>query len=111
MAYSYLVRIHGDLACFTRPEFKAERVSYEVITPSAARGVLEAILWKPAIRWHVQRILLLAPTRFIQFRRNEVTQRASVHNALRAMRSTEPIDFYADRDRTQRNTIALRNVD
>ena len=67
MAYHsprYRVRIRGDLACFTRPEFKTERVSYEVMTPSAARGVLEAILWKPAICWHIDRIEVLAPIRF-----------------------------------------------
>ena len=83
----YVVRIRGEYACFTRPEFKTERVSYEVITPSAARGVLEAVLWKPAIRWHIRRILLLARPRFIQFRRNEVTSRASVANARKAMRT------------------------
>jgi CRISPR-associated protein Cas5d len=111
MANVYQVRIRGDLACFTRPEFKTERVSYEVITPSAARGILEAILWKPAIQWHVRRILLLSPPRFVPFKRNEVTRRASVSNALRSMRSGEPPDYYADDDRAQRNTLALRDVD
>jgi CRISPR-associated protein Cas5d len=111
MANVYQVRIRGDLACFTRPEFKTERVSYEVITPSAARGVLEAILWKPAIQWHVRRILLLSPPRFVPFKRNEVKKRASVSNALRSMRSGEPPDYYADDDRAQRNTLALRDVD
>jgi len=111
MANVYQVRIRGDLACFTRPEFKTERVSYEVITPSAARGVLEAILWKPAIQWHIRRILLLSPPRFVTFRRNEVTKRASVSNALHSMRSGEPPDYYADDDRAQRNTLALRDVD
>lgn len=74
----HTVRVRGELACFTRPEFKAERFSYEVITPSAARGIFEAILWKPAIRWHIRRIYLLAPPRFIQLKRNEVATRASV---------------------------------
>ena len=110
-ANRYRVRIRGGLACFTRPEFKTERVSYEVITPSAARGILEAILWKPAIQWSIRRILLLSPPRFIQFKRNEVTKRASVPNAERAMRSGEPLDYYADEDRAQRNTLALRDVD
>ena len=85
MLNSYLIRIRGELACFTRPEFKTERVSYEVITPSASRGVLEAILWKPAIQWHIRRILVLSPPRFVLFKRNEVTKRASVRNALDAM--------------------------
>ena len=107
----YRVRIRGELACFTRPEFKTERVSYEVITPSAARGVLEAILWKPAIRWQIRRILLLSPPRFTQFKRNEVTARASVANARSSMRSGAPLDYFADEDRAQRNSVVLRDVD
>ena len=109
--FIYEVRIRGEYACFTRPEFKTERVSYEVITPSAARGVLEAVLWKPAIRWHIRRILLLERPRFIQFKRNEVTKRASVDSALKAMRSGVPQDYFTDDDRAQRNTLALRDVD
>lgn len=107
----YSIRIRGQLACFTRPEFKTERLSYDVLTPSAARGVLEAILWKPAIRWEIRRILLLAPIRYAQFKRNEVTSRASVSNALRASKSGTPLDYFADDDRAQRNTVALRDVD
>ena len=111
MPTTYRVRIRGDLACFTRPEFKTERFSYEVITPSAARGVLEAVLWKPAIRWQIRRILLLAPPRFVSLKRNEVTRRASVSNALSASRSGSPLDYFAEEDRAQRNTLALRDVD
>ena len=111
MGNRYHVRIRGALACFTRPEFKTERVSYEVITPSAARAILEAILWKPAIQWHIGRILLLAPPQFIQFKRNEVTKRALVTAAQRSMRTAEPLDYFADEDRAQRNTLALRDVD
>jgi CRISPR-associated protein Cas5d len=95
------VRARGPLACFTRPEMKAERVSYEVMTPSAARGLLEAVLWKPAIRWHVQSIAVLAPIRWQSFRRNEVNDRAS----------PKILDFFADERRAQRNTVALRDVD
>jgi CRISPR-associated protein Cas5d len=108
----YSVRIRGAFACFTRPELKTERVSYEVITPSAARGVLEAVLWKPAIAWHIRRILLLAPPRFVQFKRNEVNKRLSTHDALAAARSgTSTAEYFADEDRAQRNTVALRDVD
>jgi CRISPR-associated protein Cas5d len=107
----FQVRIRGELACFTRPEFKTERFSYEVITPSAARGILEAVLWKPAIRWNVRRISILSPPRFIQFKRNEVNKRVSVRNACTAMRAGRALDYYADDDRAQRNTLALRNVD
>jgi len=80
---SYGVRLHvwGPRACFTRPELKAERVSYDVMTPSAARGVLEAIHWKPAIRWVVDRVHVLKPIRFQSFRRNEVGAKARVPSA------------------------------
>ena len=111
MSYLYRVRIRGAVACFTRPEFKTERFSYEVITPSAARGVFEAVLWKPAIQWQIRRILLLAPPRFIQIKRNEVTKRASVRNIQAASRNGAPCDYFADEDRAQRNTLALRDVD
>jgi CRISPR-associated protein Cas5d len=111
MHHVYRVRVRGEFACFTRPEFKTERFSYEVITPSAARGILEAILWKPAIQWHVRKILLLAAPRFIQLRRNEVTKRASVSNVHSAARRGAPLDYFADEDRAQRNTLALRDVD
>lgn len=107
----YKVRIRGEYACFTRPELKTERVSYEVITPSAARGILEAILWKPAVCWRVRRITLLAPVKFVQVKRNEVTSRLSVANALRGMRGGAPPDYFAEEDRAQRNTVALREVD
>lgn len=106
------VRIRGELGLFTRPEFKTERLSYPVITPSAARGVLEAVLWKPAIFWRVRKIMLLAPPRYIQFRRNEVNSKAPTASARTANRTGEPLrDYYADSDRAQRNTLALRNVD
>lgn len=66
------LKVWGENACFTRPEMKVERVSYDVMTPSAARGILEAILWKPAMRWHVRRIDVLRPIRWESVRRNEV---------------------------------------
>ena len=72
---TFFVRVWGENACFTRPEMKVERVSYDVITPSAARGVLEAILWKPAICWHVEQIDILNPVKWASVRRNEVGSR------------------------------------
>ena len=96
------LRVWGDLACFTRPEMKVERVSYPVITPSAARGLLEAILFKPQFRWRIRCIAVRRPVRFLAFRRNEVKSKA-------AARNPEPI--IAEEDRTQRNTLALRDVD
>jgi CRISPR-associated protein Cas5d len=97
-----VVKFWGDLACFTRPEMKVERVTYPVITPSAARGLLEAVFWKPEIRWEVREIHLLKPPRFVGLVRNEVNSKASVERALSG--------FYADEDRAQRHTLALRDV-
>lgn len=108
---TFKVRVRGDLACFTRPEFKVERVSYEVITPSAARGILEAVLWKPAISWIITKIHVLTPIRFINFRRNEVKSRVPVGNVLQAMKGMPLESYFADEDRAQRNTVALRDVD
>lgn len=98
----FRVRTCGPLACFTRPEMKVERVSYEVMTPSAARGILEAILWKPAISWRIHEIAVLNPVSWISFRRNEV-------NSCQSMRILGA--YFADEDRSQRNTVALRDVD
>ena len=83
---SYGIRLHvwGERACFTRPEMKVERVSYDLITPSAARAVFEAILWKPAIRWHVDRIRVLNAIQFESIRRNEVGSKASSQLAAKA---------------------------
>ena len=77
MRTGYCLEVRGDFACFTRPEMKVERVSYDVITPSAARAVFEAILWKPAITWRVTKIEVLNPIRWINLRRNEVGAIAS----------------------------------
>lgn len=69
---TYCLEVSGDFACFTRPEMKVERVSYDVMTPSAARAIFESILWKPAVHWHVTKIEVLKPTKWISVRRNEV---------------------------------------
>ena len=79
MSYGVNLRVKGDYALFTRPEMKVERVSYDVMTPSAARGILEAIYWKPAIRWVIDRIHVLQPIRFDNIRRNEMANRVSVN--------------------------------
>ncbi|HAW39088.1 MAG TPA: type I-C CRISPR-associated protein Cas5, partial [Pseudomonas sp.] len=104
MAYGIRLKVWGERACFTRPEMKVERVSYDVITPSAARGVLEAIHWKPAIRWVVDRIHVLKPIRFESLRRNEVGGKlsaASVGRAMKAGRTEDLISLIED-DRQQR---------
>lgn len=105
------LRARGPLACFTRPELKVERVSYPVMTPSAARGLLEAIVWKPAISWRIERIQVLAPIRFVAFRRNEVSTRASPPSAAVVRDGGTVPSYFGDEDRAQRNTLALRDVD
>ena len=105
------VRVQGDLACFTRPELKAERVSYPVMTPSAARGVLEAVCWKPAIAWRIERIQVLREIRFTSFLRNEVNSRAIAPSRAVIAAGGEVSHYCADEDRAQRNTIALYDVD
>lgn len=103
------VRVWGEFACFTRPDMKVERVSYPVMTPSAARGILEAIFWRPAIRWEVQRIAVLTPIRYLSLVRNEVNSRASERSARQwALRGG---GYSASADRAQRHTLALRDVD
>lgn len=106
------VRLHvwGDYACFTRPEMKVERVSYDVMTPSAARGILEAILWKPAIRWEVTRIDVLRPIRWISVRRNEVGSVVSTRNVTAAMQGGGPLGMYVEDERQQRAGLFLREV-
>ncbi len=86
-------------------------MSYPVITPSAARGILEAVLWKPAIQWHISRIAVLAPIEFTAFRRNEVNSRAVAPSAAVIGGGGQHAPYFADEDRAQRNTVALRDVD
>lgn len=107
------LRARGGFAVFTDPAFKVERVSAPVMTPSAARGLLEAVLWKPAIRWHVERIKVLSPIRFISFRRNEAnTKMPAPAASLVAHGGPAPVYVADDPDRrSQRNTVALRDVD
>lgn len=108
---SYCLEVSGPFACFTRPEMKVERVSYDVITPSAARAVFEAILWKPAIRWRVAKIEVLKPIRWINLRRNEVGAKASVRNAEQAMAAGRgELGLYVEDERQQRAGLFLRDV-
>jgi CRISPR-associated protein Cas5d len=108
------VKLHvwGAFACFTRPEMKVERVSYDAITPSAARGILEAVHWKPAIRWVIDRIHVLKPIRFENIRKNEVGAKISARNARAAMVSDDlsGLHMAVDDNRQQRATMALRDV-
>ncbi|MFW6097092.1 MAG: type I-C CRISPR-associated protein Cas5c [Chloroflexota bacterium] len=103
------VRVWGDLACFTRPEMKVERVSYPAPTPSAARGILEAIFWKPQFDWRVQEIWVLNPINYFSVLRNEVNSKASRRAAARWEKQGG--HYVATDDRAQRHTLALRDVD
>ena len=107
----YCLEISGEFACFTRPEMKVERVSYDVMTPSAARAVFEAIFWRPAIRWHVRTIEVLAPIRWINLRRNEVASVISTRNVEQAMAKGEgDLAIYIEENRRQRAGLFLRDV-
>jgi CRISPR-associated protein Cas5d len=103
------VRVWGDFACFTRPEMKVERVTYPIPTPSAARGILEAIFWKPQFKWRIEEIWVLKPINYFSLLRNEVNSKAS----KRAASGWEKRGggYVATADRAQRHTLALRDVD
>lgn len=106
------IKIWSEYACFTRPEMRVERVSYDVITPSAARGVLEAIYWKPQVRWVVERLHVLKPIQFTNIRRNEVSSKASAAGARKAMsgKLNEPLSLFIEETRQQRAATILRDV-
>jgi CRISPR-associated protein Cas5d len=110
--YGVRLKVWGGHACFTRPEMKVERVSYDVMTPSAARGILEAIHWKPAIRWVIDRIHVLKPIRFQSIRRNEVGSKAPAGKIKTAMNrgSLEGLHLLVDEDRQQRASTVLADV-
>ena len=97
---NFCLEVWGDYACFTRPEMKVERVSYDVITPSATRAIFESIFWKPAIRWHVRRIEILNPVKWISVRRNEVG----------AVMSNRSDGLFIEHNRQQRAGLFLRDV-
>lgn len=92
------VKVWGDYACFTRPDLKVERMTYPCMTPSAARGILDCILWKPEFVWYVHRIIVLKPVKFASVKRNEINKK----------QGKTPIVI--ERDRAQRNSIILKDV-
>jgi CRISPR-associated protein Cas5d len=101
MGYGIAIRVRGEYALITRPEMKVERVSYDVITPSAARGIIEAVYWKPAIRWVIDKIHVLNEIEFTNIRRNEVSEKASENKPY----------LVATEIRQQRAALVLKNVD
>jgi CRISPR-associated protein Cas5d len=111
MSTRFCLEISGDFACFTRPEMKVERVSYDIITPSAVRAVFESILWKPAIYWQPEKVEVLAPIRWTTIRRNEVGSKLSAANVKSAMqRGTGALALYIEEERQQRASLLLRDV-
>lgn len=121
---THCLEVWGDLACFTRPEMKVERFSYPVITPSAARGIFDAIYWKKSygFYWQIERIYILAPPKYLSLRRNEVKDKAPPDRTIKTWieRRARPEPIWADaskdelgtdqKGRTQRQTMALKNV-
>lgn len=112
MGYGIQLEVWGDYALFTRPEFKVERMSYDVMTPSAARGIIEAIYWKPAIRWVIDRIHVYNKTVFTNIRRNEVSEKISHTTIQKVMKGKDGVkDYLATSEKIQqRASTVLRNV-
>jgi len=111
MAYGVKLKVWGDYACFTRPEMKVERVTYDVITPSAARGILEAIYWKPEMRWVVTRLHVLNPIRFTHVRRNELDCKIPAGNVKKAMGGQKiELGIAVEEHRQQRAAMVLKDV-
>lgn len=110
-SFGITLHVSGELACFSRPELHVERFSYEIITPAAARGILEAIYWKPQIAWRIDRIHVLEPIRFTTIRRNEVAVKASERTARSAMAAGGgDIGILVEDHRQQRAATLLRDV-
>ena len=107
----FALEVRGEWACFTRPEMKVERVSYDVITPSAARAIFEAIFFKPAIQWQVRRIEVLEPIRWTNLRRNELSSVVSTRSVQAAVTAGKgQLAVYIEEDRQQRASLLLRDV-
>lgn len=110
--YGIALHVWGEYACFTRPELKSERMSYEVMTPSAARGILSAIYWKPQFKWVVDRIHVLAPIRFTQVRRNELSDKIPApSSAVMSGQKEAFLGVLIEDKRQQRSATILRDVD
>jgi CRISPR-associated protein Cas5d len=100
------VKVKGDFACFTRPDLKVERMTYPCMTPSAARGILDSILWKPEFQWYVRRIIVLNPLRFATIKRNEIKFKQNITPIV----VDEVLDSGKPKNRVQRNSVVLRDV-
>ena len=111
MSQGIQVEVWGDYALFTRPELKVERVSYDVITPSAARGLIEAVYWHPGLRWHIDRVHVMNPIAFTNIRRNEVKDKITASNVRAAMTGGDkPLAVYTGESIQQRASMVLTDV-
>lgn len=111
MCYGVKVEVWGDYALFTRPEMKVERVSYDMMTPSAARGLIEAVYWHPGLRWYVDKIHVLKPIRFTSIRRNEVKSKILASNVRTAMNGGDASLYISTSDDIQqRASMILKDV-
>ena len=109
--YEFNIIVEGNYACFTRPEFKVERLSYEVPTPGAMEGMLKKIYWKPAFRYVIDKIVVFNPVRTMAFTRREVKSKLSLRNVKSKMKDpSKDICIYSDRDGTMRTSVVLKNV-
>ena len=112
MSIGIKVKVWGDYALFSRLEMKTERVSYDVMTPSAARGILEAIYWHPGLRWKIDQIYVNRPIQFTSIRRNEVKSKISASNALQVYNgANKPLYISSKEEIVQRASLVLRNVE
>jgi len=108
---NWCLEVWGDFACFTRPEMKVERVSYDVMTPSAARAVFDSILWKPAITWHITQIEVMNPIKWISVRRNEVGKVVTLPTKTQLEgQGSDPLGFFIEDHRQQRAGLFLKDV-
>ncbi|GAB6178766.1 type I-C CRISPR-associated protein Cas5c [Desulfotomaculum defluvii] len=111
MLHNWCLEVWGDYACFTRPEMKVERVSYDVMTPSSARAIFESILWKPAIKWNITKIEVLNPIKWISVRRNEIGKRVATPTAKQMTGVLGvPMGIFIEDERQQRAGLFLRDV-
>lgn len=113
MGYGFKMEVWGDYALFSRPELKVERVSYDVITPSSARAILEAVLWKPAIKYVIDKIYVLNPIKYVNIRRNEVNNKLSASKAKTIMTSPEKGEWFflhTGSAIAQRSSLILKDV-
>ena len=110
--YGVRLKIFGDYACFTRPEMKGERISYDVPTPSAIRGILEAVHWKPAISWRVDAVYVMRPVKFENIRRNELGNKISLGTVRNVMEKGQgSLEVFIEEDRQQRASLVLKDVE